>query len=84
MKDLNITWEKCHHGVEKRLTIGCDECRKERDILFNGINKTSAQNLTWTRIPVKRGCTANGPCFCDGSCMEVIGYRDPLFPGERP
>lgn len=82
MDNLNITWEKCHHGIEKRAIGGCDECRKERDKLFSKEGKAFAQPPT--RIPIKRGCHANGPCFCDGSCQEIIGYRDPLFPGERP
>jgi len=81
MNNLNITWEKCHHGVEKRDIGGCDKCREERNQLISAASKASIE--TTTRIPIKRGCTANGPCFCNGSCMEVIGYRDPLFPGER-
>ena len=35
------------------------------------------------KVPVKRGCMVakNGRCFCDGSCEEIVGYRDKL-PGE--
>lgn len=79
--NLNITWEKCHHGVEKRQFGGCPICREERDKLFTASTKQAFEQPT--RIPIRRGCHANGLCLCNGSCREIIGYRDPLFPGER-
>lgn len=38
-------------------------------------------DLKCKRFPVVRGCTkkglqANGSCYCDGSCNEVVGYVD--------
>lgn len=81
MPDLHITWEKCHHGVEKRNY--CEECCKERDNLFTTARKTDSSRIE-SRIPIKRGCPAAGPCFCSGICQDIIGYRDPLFPGEKP
>lgn len=78
----SIEWIKCHHGVEKRSLNGCEECRKERDDLFSAVSKKAAEAPS--RIPIKRGCRVMAPCFCSGACQEIIGYRDPLFPGERP
>jgi len=80
MKDLNIVWEKCIHGVEKRNPMGCQQCRLQESTFTHVIDTMYRA----ARIPIKRGCHANGPCFCNGSCKEIIGYRDPLFPGERP
>lgn len=81
ISDLNIVWEKCIHGVEKRNPMGCQKCREEQkkysDLFWGALPDTDK------RIPITRGCTAHGPCFCDGSCKEIIGYRDPLFPGEK-
>jgi hypothetical protein len=79
-QEINIEWLKCHHGFEKRLGQ-CPECRKERDNLFSAASMKQAQAPT--RIPIKRGCTSNGPCFCSGACQEIIGYREPLYPGEK-
>jgi len=32
------------------------------------------------KVPILKGCMAakNGGCFCNGSCKEIIGYRDKL------
>ncbi len=76
---LNIVWEKCIHGIEKRNPMGCQQCRLQ-ETTFSHIINTINKN---TRIPIKRECTVSGPCFCNGRCNEVIGYRDPLFPGEK-
>lgn len=37
-----------------------------RDILEEKSNK----------VPIRRGCNANGGCFCSGKCQEIIGWRD--------
>lgn len=80
---LNITWEKCHHGVEKRSFIPCEECRKEKES-FKLLAAKNSVDTAPARIPIRRGCSAQGgQCFCNGSCQEIVGYRDPLFVGER-
>lgn len=76
---LNIVWEKCHHGVEKRSPFGCDKCRQELSAYKNMLSQK--ERLPVTRIPIKRGCPNKDGCFCTGACNEIIGYRDP-FPGE--
>lgn len=32
------------------------------------------------KVPIYRGCS-NKTCFCDGSCQQIVGYRDRI-PGE--
>jgi hypothetical protein len=75
---LNIEYLKCHHGVDKR--FHCQECDDEKNRFFNAISVADKEPPK--RIPIYRGCGANGPCFCSGRCREVIGYRDPIYPGE--
>lgn len=29
------------------------------------------------KVPIRKGCKAK-KCFCDGSCKEIIGWRDKL------
>lgn len=78
--NINIEYVKCIHGFEKRFGK-CPECLKDQQkFLLNIVENKKVDN----RIPIRKGCTANGGCFCDGSCKEVIGYRDPLFPNEKP
>ncbi len=76
---LNIVWEKCHHGVEKRHY--CHQCKDEQRNFLYQITKQTTTGPR--RIPIKRGCEAasQGGCFCTGRCNEIVGYRDPL-PGE--
>lgn len=71
-----ITWVKCHHGVEKRNPLGCEQCRKEKDNFLYLANKAKNGGID-KKIPITRGCK-NKTCFCNGSCMEVIGYREPM------
>lgn len=77
---LNITWEKCNHGVEKRSFIPCAACKAERERFKSFLNKTKTEKAT--RIPILRGCPNKDGCFCTGACKEIVGYRDP-FPGEN-
>lgn len=80
---LNIEWVKCPHGIEKRSIIGCPDCEKQKVEFYNSIIK-ERDNIP-QKIPILRGCKAaeNGGCFCNGSCQEIIGYREPLYPGEK-
>lgn len=76
---LNIEYLVCHHGIDKR--NHCQECDNEKNRYFLSAAKTNKEPSK--RIPILRGCVANGPCFCDGRCKDIIGYRDPLYPGKR-
>lgn len=76
---LNIEWLKCYHGVLK--SQHCEQCESERRNYLNYLHQSKDEPPK--RIPILRGCGANGPCFCTGRCRDIIGYRDPLFPGER-
>jgi hypothetical protein len=79
MENINIEWLKCRHGIEIRNY--CVQCAKEKEEFHNAIFKQI--NTTETRIAITRGCPNRGnPCFCSGVCHEIIGYRDPLYPGE--
>lgn len=81
---IKIEWVKCHHGVEKRL--GCRQCEEEKTQSKNYLNQIiKHKSEPPKKIPITRGChaAANGGCFCSGACKEIIGYRDPLFPGEN-
>lgn len=40
------------------------------------------KSKTDNRVPIKRGCSNKGLCFCTGKCNEVIGYRDKII-GEN-
>jgi hypothetical protein len=57
---------------------------QKEDKEYIGINKNYYQsNLNGlddkfkNKVPVKRGCKAV-ECFCNGSCKEIIGWRDRL------
>lgn len=76
---LNIEYLKCHHGVDKR--IHCHQCETENRNFLNYLH--DARNEPSNRIPIYRGCQAHGGCFSTGKCKEIVGYRDPIFPGER-
>lgn len=78
-KSLNIVWEKCHHGIEKR--HGCLQCEEEKRKFLKSVFERKAP-FAQKRIPILRGCNSKDGCFCTGRCNEVIGYRDPL-PGEH-
>lgn len=80
MKDIKIHWTKCHHGNELRAGM-CLECEKEKSAFI--LQAYKERQSSPQMIPIKRGCKATGGCFCNGSCQEVIGYREPLFPGEK-
>lgn len=75
---IKIEWIKCPHGIEKR--VGCSKCREEQQSFKSLLIHKRAEPQS--KIPIKRGCHAIGGCFCNGSCQEIIGYRDPLFEGE--
>ena len=76
--DLNITWEYCQHGILK--SNYCPQCQNQLNDFMTSAREVHAAP---TRIPIRRGCKAQGGCFCTGRCQDIIGYRDPLFPGER-
>jgi hypothetical protein len=80
-KSVNIEWLKCPHGVDKRER--CGQCISEYNSLIKGSFEHSQEPPT--RIPIKRGCNVRdgSGCFCNGSCQDIIGYRDPLYPGEK-
>ena len=83
-QEIKIEWVKCHHGIEKRSPIPCEQCRKEKDELFSKFNKQLYDDSAPTKIAIKRGCpNSPNPCFCTGICNEIIGYRTPLFVGEK-
>lgn len=76
---LHVEYTKCHHGVEVR--FHCHECEDEKNRLFQSAVKASQEPPK--RIPIYRGCQAQGGCFCTGRCKDIVGYRDPAYPGER-
>lgn len=76
---LNIEYLKCIHGVDKR--SHCHQCENYKSDLYKAA--IEADKEPPKRIPIYRGCGANGPCFCTGRCRDIVGYRDPIFPGER-
>lgn len=78
---LNIEFLICHHGVDKRHF--CSECHDERQRFESTLRQHITNPEPPKRIPIYRGCNANGGCFCTGRCREIIGYRDPAYPGER-
>lgn len=78
--EIKIDWAVCKHGHPLRLGR-CHECEKEK-MEYKSLAFKKANEIP-TRIAIKRGCRANGGCFCDGSCQEIVGHRDPLYPGEK-
>jgi len=78
-----IDWLKCIHGRELRYGR-CPECEREKEKFKSLAFKQSME--VPKRIPIKRGCPSSGQggCFCTGACQEIVGYREPLFPGEKP
>ena len=78
---LNIEYLQCSHGVDKR--IRCPLCEKARRDLNNRISLAVKEQQR--RIPIQRGCpNSPNPCFCNGSCKEIIGYRDPMPHENNP
>ncbi len=79
--EIKIDWLKCHHGYELR-NGRCPQCEAEKQNLFKQFIK--GKDEPPTKIPIYRGCNAKDGCFCSGHCREIIGYREPLYVGERP
>lgn len=79
--EIKIYWKTCKHGYELRYGR-CPQCEKEKhEFIYNGLAKSLEPPK---KIAIKRGCHSAGePCLCNGSCQEIVGYRDPLFPGEK-
>lgn len=78
--EIKIDWVKCHHGVELR-NGRCHKCEEEKNKMFQQFKQSESKPPT--KIPIYRGCNAKDGCFCSGRCREIIGYRNPLFLGEK-
>lgn len=76
---IKYDWLTCIHGHELRFGK-CPECERAKD-QYKSLAFQQKKEIV-TKIPIRRGCKAQGGCFCDGSCKDIIGYREPIFPGE--
>lgn len=70
---LHVEYLKCQHGIDQRQS--CSLCDSLKSSYFK--SAITADKEPPKRIPILRGCNAQG------GCRDIIGYRDPLYPGER-
>lgn len=68
---------ECRHKRPLSIIDPCPDCKKEQEgakgLVYEAIEKQKEDK----RIPIYRGCQAQGGCFCSGKCKEIIGYEDP-------
>lgn len=69
---MNNIYGECIHGNNLATCVKCKFGEDYSDIMITGENFNNNP-----KVAIRKGCL-NNQCLCDGSCHEIIGYRDKI------